>query len=181
MCNPKWSSTSLEAPSASRMCCECWDAFLLTTFIRRGYLSYRSFSLSFSQLCHSPLVSLINKVFLFFHRLPFFFFQTFLSKPCGLLKIQKNKKSEKRVTHFWSNINATVSHWDHVFASFILVPSDQSMGVFNRVLSPSVSNRLLLAHHQNRMTSCNALCTVWEHQHPWIILASGQNPVVVRF
>lgn len=66
VCNPKWTSTSLEAPSASRMCCECWDAFLLTTFIRRGYLSYRSFSLSFSQPCHSPLASLINKVFLSF-------------------------------------------------------------------------------------------------------------------
>lgn len=94
VCNPKWTSTSLEAPSASRMRCECWDAFLLTTFIRRGYLSYRSFSLSFSQPCHSPLASLINKVFLSF------FFQTFLSKPCGLLKMQKIKH-QRRVSRIF--------------------------------------------------------------------------------
>lgn len=93
LCNPKWTSTSLEAPSASRMCCECWDAFLLTTFIRRGYLSYRSFSLSFSlAILLWPLSS--TKCFFLFS------FQTFLSKPCGLLKIQK-RKHQRRVSHIF--------------------------------------------------------------------------------
>lgn len=49
-----WSSADVAQQTQGSMCCVFWDAFLLTPVVKSDHLSYFN---------HSPLISLVSKVF----------------------------------------------------------------------------------------------------------------------
>ena len=82
--NPTWFSAVVAHPPQGLTCCAFWEAFLFTSNVQSGYLSYRSLSVSSNQSSHSLLTTLIDKTF------PSFFSPFWLnSRGCCVWKSQE--------------------------------------------------------------------------------------------